>query len=162
MMGAAAEGAPDAARFVRLFAEGWAGPSPEKLMDLLDDRIRLVQPIFAPSIGRDAAAARFFRPLLRFMPDVRLEVRRWSASGDVVFIEWTASGTLSGQKLTWSGVDRLILSNGRAVERVAYFDSMPLLVETLRRPSRWLAFWRSGIGRPFRAMFRGASRPVSQ
>jgi hypothetical protein len=144
---------PDAAEFVRRFAAGWAGPFPEQLLDLLDENVRLVQPIIPPSTGREAAAATFFRPLLRLVPDLRVKVERWSAAGDVLFIEWTASATLAGRRISWPGVDRFVLSGGRAIERVSYFDPLPLLGATLGRPAGWLAFWRSGI-RPWR---RGAS-----
>ena len=84
----AVQSPPDAARFVERFADGWAGPHPERLLDLLHPDVRLIQPIFPPTLGRAAAEARLFRPLFRFMPDMRLAVVRWSAAGDAVFIEW--------------------------------------------------------------------------
>jgi hypothetical protein len=150
----AQEGTHDAAEFVRRFAAGWAGPSAEQLLDLLDEHVRLVQPIIPTSVGREAASATFFRPLLRFTPDLRVKVERWSAAGDVLFIEWTASATLAGRRVGWPGVDRFVLSGGRAIERVSFFDPLPLLGAALRRPASWLAFWRSGI-RPWRRR-RGA------
>jgi hypothetical protein len=157
----ACDSSPDAAEFVRRFAAGWAGPSPEELLDLLDEHVRLVQPIIPPSTGRAAADATFFRPLLRFIPDLRVKVERWSAAGDVLFIEWTASATLAGREISWPGVDRFVLSGQRAIERVSYFDPLPLLVATLRRPRSWLAFRRSGI-RPWRRTASGpAEAPVT-
>ena len=140
----------DAAAFVRAFAEGWAGPHVDRLVDLLHPHVRLVQPLFPPTIGHDAARATFFGPLMRFLPDTRLEVDRWSAAGEVVMIEWTASATLAGRPLRWSGVDRFLLDGGRAVERVAYFDAVPLLVAMLRHPACWTAFLRSGLARTWR------------
>jgi hypothetical protein len=143
----------DAAQFVRAFGDGWAGPHADQLLALLDARVRLVQPIFPPTSGHEAARATFFGPLVRFLPDLRLEVDRWSAADEVVMIEWTASATLAGRPLRWSGVDRFLLAGGRAVERVAYFDALPLLVAILRRPSCWLAFLRSGMARTWRQLF---------
>jgi len=154
--------ARNAARFVERFADGWAGPHPERLLALLHPEVRLFQPIFAPTTGRAAADAGFFRPLLRFLPDLRIEVARWSALGDVVFIEWTASATLAGRPLRWSGVDRFLLVEEQAIERVSYFDALPLFMAVLLRPSCWPRFWRSGVGRPWRKMLAGApavSRP---
>jgi ketosteroid isomerase-like protein len=148
----AADGAiSEAERFVRSFAEGWAGPDPERLLVLLDPEIRLRQPLFPPSRGRDQAEATFFRPLFRFLPDLRIAVDRWSAAGDTVLIEWTAAATLAGRPLRWSGVDRFTLAGGRAIERVAYFDALPLLLAVLRRPSCWIRFLRSGLARSWRA-----------
>jgi ketosteroid isomerase-like protein len=155
MTGAVTQSAADfdAARFVQAFADGWAGPHADRLLDLLDAHVRLVQPIFPPTTGRDAARADFFAPLVRFLPDVRLEVDRWTASGDIVMIEWTGSATLAGRPLRWSGIDRFIISGGRAIERVAYFDAVPLLVAVLRHPSCWPAFLRSGMARTWRHLF---------
>jgi len=41
------------------------------------------------------------------------------------------------------------------MERVAFFDGLPLLFAILRRPSSWLAFWRSGAARGWRALAGG-------
>ena len=142
----------DVARFVERFADAWAGPHPDRLLELLHPDVRLVQPMFASTAGRASAESGFFRTLFRFLPDLRLEVVRWSAVGDTVFIEWTASATLGGRPVRWPGVDRFLLADGRATERVAYFDSIPLLVAVLRRPSSWPALWRSGaVGSLLRA-----------
>src|SRR5207244_13224504 len=69
--------------------------------------------------GRAAADAGFFRPLLRLLPDLRIDVARWCAVGDVVFIEWNASATLAWRPLRWSGVDRFFLVEEQAIERVS-------------------------------------------
>ena len=140
----------DPARFVEEFARGWAGPDAGALLDLLHPDVQLRQPMFAPTTGREMAAALLFGPLFRFLPDLRLAVVRWSTADDTVFIEWTASATLGGRPLRWSGVDRFTLADGRAIERVAYFDAVPLLVAVLRRPSTWLSFVRSGAARSWR------------
>jgi len=145
----------DAARFVERFGDAWAGPHPEALLDLLHPEVRLLQPIFGPTTGRAAADGGFVRPLLRFLPDLRLRVARWSAVGDVVFIEWNASATLAGRPLRWSGVDRFLLAGERAIERVAYFDALPLFMAVLLRPSCWPAFRRSGLWRSWRTMLAG-------
>ena len=136
----AVQSPPDAARFVERFADGWAGPHPERLLDLLHPDVRLIQPIFPPTLGRAAAEARLFRPLFRFMPDMRLAVVRWSAAGD-------ATATVGGRPLRWSGVDRFLLVEGRATERVSWFDGVPLFLAMLSRPACWPAFWRSGVAR---------------
>jgi hypothetical protein len=145
---ASSQSASDAARFVERFADGWSGPHPERLLALLDPDVRLIQPLSAPVAGRAAAERELFAPLFRFLPDLRLAVVRWSAAGDVVFIEWTASATLGTGKLRWSGVDRFVLgADGTALERVAWFDPAPLVVAILRHPSCWRRFVRSGVAR---------------
>jgi len=58
MTTAAVQSPPDAAHFVERFADGWAGPHPERLLDLLHPDVRLVQPIFPPTVGRAASRLR--------------------------------------------------------------------------------------------------------
>ena len=138
----------DPARFVERFADGWAGPHPERLLALLAPDVRLVQPLSPPVTGRTAAAREIFGPIFRFLPDLRLAVVRWSAAGDVVFIEWTAAATLGTGVLRWSGVDRFLLgADGAALERVAWFDPAPIVAAILRHPSCWWRFVRSGVAR---------------
>jgi SnoaL-like protein len=138
----------DPAGFVARFADGWSGPYPERLLALLHPGVRLIQPLSAPITGCAAAERELFEPLFRFLPDLRLAVARWSAEGDVLFIEWTASATLGTGNLRWSGVDRFLLgTDGTALERVAWFDPAPLLVAILRHPSCWWRFVRSGVAR---------------
>jgi hypothetical protein len=76
--------------------------------------------------------------VLSAIPDARAEVDRWSASGDAVFIEFRLTGTIGGQRLEWSAVDRFLLnSDNRSRERVSYFDPMPLVLAGLRSPRGW-------------------------
>jgi hypothetical protein len=147
--GAAVSARPglDPARFVERFADGWAGPHPDRLLALLAPDVRLVQPLSPPVTGRDAAAREVFAPIFRFLPDLRLAVARWSAAGEVVFIEWTGTATLGSGTLRWSGVDRFLLGPDGARERVAWFDPAPLLVAILRHPSCWRRFVGSGVAR---------------
>jgi hypothetical protein len=60
------------------------------------------------------------------MPEIHLEAARWAAAGDDVLIEWTITGTVAGQAVSWSGADRFTLRGEHAVEGVAYFDTLPL------------------------------------
>ena len=99
------------------------------------------------TVGHDAAIAEF-RRLFEFLADVHGVVDRWSARDDVVFIEWTLSATLAGRPLAWPIVDRFIIADGVGVERVAYFDPLPLAAAIARTPRGWRRWWRSGLGPP--------------
>ena len=57
------------------------------------------------------------------------------------------TATVGGRPLRWSGVDRFLLVEGRATERVSWFDGVPLFLAMLSRPACWPAFWRSGVAR---------------
>jgi hypothetical protein len=79
------------------------------------------------------------------LPDIHGEVDRWTAEGDVVFIEFRLRATIGGQPFEWSLIDRFVVGpDGMAIERLTYFDPLPLVLAILARPSSWWRFWRSG------------------
>ena len=140
----------DPATFVRAFAEAWARPDPDRLAALLHPDARLVAPLMTTTIGR-AAGREELRRLILLWPDVRIEVVRWSAAGDVVFIEIVMAATFAGHPLRIPAVDRIVLEDGLVRERVTYVSDPLALVATLAtRPSGWRRWWRSGIGPPRR------------
>jgi ketosteroid isomerase-like protein len=141
---------PAAAKFVEGFAEAWGRSDVDMLLALLTEDIVLIQPLMAPVEGKAAARDSFAR-LFKLLPDLRAEVHRWAADGDLVFIEFTLEGTFGGRRVSWPAVDRFFLQDGLARERVSYFDPGPLLIHTLRRPRGWRRLVSSGFRPSFRA-----------
>ena len=134
-----------AATFVEGFAKSWAAPTVESHSALWADDIVLVQPLMPKAVGRAACEEGFAR-LFRLIPDLHATVRRWSAPGpDVVFIEFTLAGTFGGRPIAWDAVDRFVLRDGLAAERVSYFDSLPLAIEMALRPRGWRRTLTSGF-----------------
>lgn len=136
-----------AAEFVAAFAEAWARPTPDRLGVLLHPDVLLVAPLMATTTGLDEAKEEFGR-LLELLPDIRGTVERWSGDDDVVFIEFTLAATFGGRPIEWRLVDRFLLRDGLAIERVSYFDPLPVAAAMARRPSGWARMWRSGLGPP--------------
>ncbi len=134
--------------FVSGFADFWANPSPERMAELLAEDVVLKQPLSAPMRGLAAVQAEFSK-ILEWLPDLRGEVDRWNESGDTVFIEFRLQATLAGRLYEWPVVDRFILRGDRAIERVTYFDSLPLVLRVLGSPAGWWSWWRSGTARPW-------------
>jgi ketosteroid isomerase-like protein len=134
-----------AATFVEGFAKSWAAPTVESHSALWADDIVLMQPLMPKAAGR-AQCEQGFARLFRLIPDLHATVSRWAAQGpDVVFIEFTLAGTFGGQPIAWDAVDRFVLRDGLAVERVSYFDSMPLGIEMALRPRGWRRMLTSGF-----------------
>ena len=79
--------------------------------------------------------------MLGAVPDLRAVVDRWSADGDAVFIEFRLRGTIGRRVVEWPAVDRFTLRGDLAIERVSYFDGLPLLGRLLRSPR---VLWRLG------------------
>jgi hypothetical protein len=137
-------GTPDA--FVQAFQRYWAAPKLEMLDGILHSDVVLIQPLSRPARGL-AHAKRQFARIFALMPDLHAEVDGWSAAGDVVFIEFRLIGTLGGRRLEWPAIDRFHLPGPLAMERISYFDSLPILGALLTRPSCWPRAIRSGIWR---------------
>lgn len=136
--------ADQAAQVVERFAAAWAHPSVDGFLALLTPDVRLRAPLVEPSDGLDGAAEEFAR-LLYVWPGVHGVVRRWSASDDAVFIEWTLQGDVAGRHVAFDIVDRLIVRDGLIAERDMFGDAMTLAAPFLRSPSQWIRVWRSGI-----------------
>jgi ketosteroid isomerase-like protein len=127
----------DAADFVERFAASWAAPTVASHSALWHDEIVLTQPLMPKAVGRRACEEGFAR-LFSLIPDLHATVHRWAAADpDVVFIEFTLAGTFGGRAIEWDAVDRFVLRDGLALERVSYFDSMPVAIEMALRPRGW-------------------------
>ena len=127
------------AEFVERFKHFWAAPDPAALDALLHDDAHLVQPLMPDARSRAAYAAAM-RRLLAVMPDLHGRTRRWGQTEDGVLIEHTLAGTLGGKALSWDLTDRITLRDDRVLERIAYFDPLPLLLAVLTRPRAWIQF----------------------
>jgi len=165
-----------AADFVESFRRYWAAPTLGGFDAVLADDVVLVQPLSPTMRGLHEVRAGF-TPIFTWLPDLRGEVDRWGAEGyrpsavvtfdrdqrersdqrryDAVFIEFRLRATLGGKPLEWPVVDRFLLrEDGKAVERVTYFDPLPIIAATLLRPSSWWSFVRSGAAGALLASFR--------
>ena len=159
--GRAAETTPDqmmsAARWVGMFAQGWANQmDPERFSDHLDPwfqpQVRMIQPSVRPLVGRKAFREEFARPLFDLVPDLRGTVENWAVAGDVIYIELRLEGTVGKRRFTMHTCDRITLRDGKAAERFAYLDPAPLIKAVARSPRVWPRF--------LRAHLRSRRRPV--
>ncbi|WP_310395596.1 nuclear transport factor 2 family protein [Hymenobacter sp.] len=111
------------AEWVATFAGLWAAPAQQldRIMDIFGADIRLVAPGYVPTVGREAGRQAFAKTLAA-LPDLTGQVLRWSAQGEVLFVEMTFEATIGGRRVRWHNVDRFLFREGYAVERVAYFN----------------------------------------
>lgn len=169
------------AAFVEHFRAGWSGGAqtliPRFLPGLLDPDVVMTQPLLPPARGHDGFAA-FFAVLFGAIPDLRGEVRDWRPTGDGVEIDFTLRGTLGGEPFALPTTDRIVLRDGRVLERHARPDpralaativrhplaAMPLLAAPLRAQPRLdralagLALGRIALGAPSRLAPRAIAR----
>jgi ketosteroid isomerase-like protein len=171
-----------AEEWVGEFIEGWRAPkSPDAFADhfdaVLTDDVRMIQPQLPTMVGKTAFREGFVRPTFALIPDLHATVHDWAVrrseakprraaveapdsdeAGDVVFINFTLAGTLGGKPLSWPCIDRIVLRDGLACERRAYFDPTPLLRAVLTRPRAWPGFARIQAGRLAGALRQGGKR----
>jgi hypothetical protein len=137
-----------AEEWVAGFAAGWRDPAgPREFVEhftpLLDPEIRLIQPMMPELVGLEAFRRGFAEPLFDLIPDIHGTVRGWAADGDTIWIELELGGTLGGGPVRIETIDRITLHEGRAIERRAFLDPLPLLGAVLIRPRAWPRFVRA-------------------
>jgi hypothetical protein len=131
----------DAEEFVRFFSEGWQKPKPDAFLEHFAARMaapaRMIQPLAPTTEGIERFKA-LFRRLFEAFPDYEVRVEDWAASGNTVYLWLTHSATIGSRKLSWPGVDRVVLdAEGRITEREAIFDPTVQLPALLRAPRLW-------------------------
>lgn len=136
--------AEQAAHVVDGFARVWAHPRVDDFLELFTSDVRLTAPLVEPSVGPDQAYEEFAR-LLYVWPDAHGVINRWSATDDVVFIEWTLQGDFYGRHLAFRLVDRIVFRDGLIAEREMFADGLTIASAFLKSPRGWWRVWRSGM-----------------
>jgi ketosteroid isomerase-like protein len=126
---------------VQEFTRAWAEPSVDRFVALLHPEVRLLQPVTPPIVGRAAAREEFSR-LLAWLPDLRGTVDESAVDDDLALIAWRLAFALGGRPFELRIVDRIVVAEGLIREREAYYDSLGLMLELLRRPRAWPGYWR--------------------
>lgn len=111
--------------FVERFRQVWAKPRPDAFATLVTPDAVAAWPGAEPIRGLDYPE--HIAGLLAVAPDLRLEVTEHASAAEVTFISWQASATVNGYPLEWTGIDRFRVRNGRAVEVLVSYDTLPLL-----------------------------------
>lgn len=131
--------------FHERFAQAWADPGPESLVALLHEDVVLRQPHLPAIHGRAAAHAEFQR-LFRWLPGLRSEVACAREDAAVCFIEHALVIPVGARELRLPCVDRFLLHEGLARERMVYFDVLRLARLVLCHPRLWPGLLRYRAG----------------
>jgi ketosteroid isomerase-like protein len=126
----------DAARWFELFRAFGRSPSPDSYAAVFhpDGEVAdagMATPTPASRV-REAIAH-----VLRLMPDLQIDMRRYRARGDVVFVEAANRGTIKGSAMAWGAVYRVHLRNG-LVHRGRRFYDQTAVFRALRPDMGWL------------------------
>jgi hypothetical protein len=75
--------------------------------------------------------------ILKLMPDLFIDMRRYRSRGNAVFVEAANSGTINGTRVAWDAVYRVHLKDG-LVHRGRRFYDQATLFRALRPDMPWL------------------------
>jgi ketosteroid isomerase-like protein len=129
----------DQQTFVDTFAAAWASRDGKAFLALWHPDGQLHYP-FANRVIRGSEIGMLNDLTKANAPGLTWRLIDWTARGDVVMVEWESSNQYGAHRVTWRGVDKLTLRDGRIIEEVVYADTAPL--QALRQ------------GKPFEALIQ--------
>jgi ketosteroid isomerase-like protein len=75
--------------------------------------------------------------VLKLMPDLYIDMKRYRSRGDAVFVEAANSGTINGTRVAWDAVYRVHLKDGLVYRGRRFYDQATLF-RALRPDMEWL------------------------
>jgi ketosteroid isomerase-like protein len=125
--------------FVRRFAAAWAARDSDLFLALWWPEGKLHYPFASRVIGGHEIG--MLNDLTRAnSPNLTWQMVDWTTRGDVLVVEWESTNRYGDRVLSWRGVDKLTLRDGRIIEEVVYADTAPL--QALRRGETFEALIR--------------------
>jgi hypothetical protein len=113
----------DVKRFMQVYEEIWPSFDADRLErfemvhpDATIDHSGMEQPI------RGDEEPDYIRGIKALMPDISLEMKSWAAREDVVFVEYEMKATVNGERVSWDGIGRFKLRDGRVSEAIGRWD----------------------------------------
>ena len=122
--------------FVKRFERAWSSRRDEDFVAIWHAEGNLIYPFASRVIKGDEL------PLLNAItkanaPDLKWRMIDWTHRRNVVVVEWESSNVYGGTTVTWRGVDKLTLHEGKIAEEVVYADTAPF--QAMRRGEKFPA-----------------------
>lgn len=124
----------DKQAFVDRFAAAWAAKDGRAFLALWHAEGRLHYP-FASRVIRGDEIGKLNDLTKANAPDLTWKLIDWTSRGDVIVIEWESSNRYGEHVVTWRGVDKLTLRDGKVIEEIVFADTAPL--QAMRRGERF-------------------------
>jgi hypothetical protein len=110
----------DAARWYELFKAFGRAPSPDSYAAVFHPEGEVADAGAAPVPASEVREA--IAHVLRLMPDLFIDMKRYRSRGDSVFVDAANRGTLNGTTVTWDAVYRVRLKEGRVHRGRRFYD----------------------------------------
>lgn len=118
--------------FVDSFADAWARRDGEAFLKLWHPHGLLHYP-FANRVIKGSELGMLTDFQNKGAPHLTWKLLGWTSRDNVIVIEWESSSRYGDQLVTWSGVDRITLEDGKIIEEIVYADTAPLQALRLGR-----------------------------
>jgi SnoaL-like domain len=131
------------------YTEIWPTYDHERIHELVHPEARILHAgMVTPITG--AEEPEYARRAKLLMPDVGIAIRASACQDDVVFVEYTTSGTpaagrLQGRHLSWEGIGRFTLRDDRVIDAVGRWDTLPLWAELEPAMGRTESFLQASL-----------------
>jgi hypothetical protein len=120
--------------FVERFRAAWAARDASAFLALWHPHGVLRYP-FANRVIKGSEIGMLNDITKRNAPALTWTLIGWTSRANVVVVEWESSNRYGDRVLTWRGVDKLTLLDGKIIEEIVYVDTAPL--QALRRGERF-------------------------
>jgi len=126
----------DVARWFERFAAFGRAPSPDSYAAVFHPEGEVADAgMAAPTPASQVREA--IAHVLRLMPDLRIDMRRYRARGATVFVEAANRGTINGTAVEWNAVYRVHLRDGGVFRGRRFYDQATVF-RALRPDMGWL------------------------
>jgi ketosteroid isomerase-like protein len=126
----------DVARWFERFAAFGRAPSPDSYAAVFHPEGEVADAgMAAPTPASQVREA--IAHVLRLMPDLRIDMRRYRARGATVFVEAANGGTINGTAVEWNAVYRVHLRDGSVFRGRRFYDQATVF-RALRPDMGWL------------------------
>lgn len=115
----------EAEAFVKRFEAAWAGRQSRAFLELWHPDGKLHSPYYDRVIfGREIGALNELQGLA--VPNLTWRLIGWTWRADTVVVEWENSNRYGERLVTWRGVDKFTLREGKIAEEIVYADTAVL------------------------------------
>jgi len=111
--------------FVNRFAAAWAARDAGAFLALWHPEGRLHYPFASRVInGREIGKLNELTKINA--PHLTWKLLDWTSRGNVIVIEWASSNRYGDRIVSWQGMDKLTVHDGKIIEEIVYTDTAPL------------------------------------
>jgi len=109
------------------YHQGWVGKDPNVIADLhTEDTTFHLHGLAEAAVGR-VPVRDLIASLLRLVPDLHFEAKRFYVGSDHIVFEYDMSGTFDGTHFVCDGVDVIAVTDGLVARKDTYLDLVALI-----------------------------------